>query len=177
MPDLLTLTGVVATAPRHLTTNAGLDITSFRLASSHRKFDRDQKRWVDGDTNWYTINTFRQLALNIVSSIERGQHVVVTGRLRIRLWESGEKSGTSVEVDAEALGHDLSWGTSVYTKSLHSPSGAPLGQPAARENEEFPSAFDAGPSSGALGEGFAVEADGGHESVGAGAGADALLPF
>ena len=177
MPDLLTLTGVVATAPRHLTTNSGLDITSFRLASSQRKYDKDQKRWVDGDTNWYTINTFRQLALNIVSSIERGQHVVVTGRLRIRLWESGEKSGTSVEVDAEALGHDLSWGTSVYTRALHSPSGAPLGQAAARQGEEFPSAFDSGPSAGSLDEGFADDVDQTNESAEVGVEADALLPF
>ncbi|MFB2586028.1 single-stranded DNA-binding protein [Herbiconiux liukaitaii] len=164
MPDLLTLTGVVATAPRHLTTNAGLDITSFRLASSQRRYDKDQGKWIDGDTNWYTVNTFRQQALNIVASIERGQHVVVTGRLRIRLWESGEKSGTSVEIDADAVGHDLSWGTSVYTRSLNSPSGAPLGQSAARQSEEFPSSFDAGLSSGPLGEEAEVEAD-------------ALLPF
>jgi single-strand DNA-binding protein len=118
MPDLLTLTGVVATAPRHITTNSGLDITSFRLASGQRRFDRDQKKWVDADTNWYTVTTFRQLATNLVGSVERGQHVVVTGRLRIRAWENGDKSGTTIELEADAVGHDLCWGTSVYTKSL-----------------------------------------------------------
>jgi single-strand DNA-binding protein len=118
MPDHLTLTGVVATSPRHITTNSGLDITSFRLASGQRRFDREQKRWVDAETNWYTVTTFRQLALNVVGSIERGQHVVVTGRLRIRAWENGDKSGTTIELEAEAAGHDLSWGTSVYTKTV-----------------------------------------------------------
>ncbi|WP_440709674.1 single-stranded DNA-binding protein [Herbiconiux sp. YIM B11900] len=128
MPDLLTLTGVVATPPRHITTNSGLEITSFRLASSQRRFDRDQKRWVDADTNWYTVNTFRQLALNTAASIERGQHVVVTGRLRIRSWETGEKSGTTIDLEADAVGHDLSWGTSVYTKSVTIPApDAPAG--------------------------------------------------
>jgi single-strand DNA-binding protein len=118
MPDHLTLTGVVATAPRHITTNSGLDITSFRLASGQRRFDREQKRWVEAETNWYTVTCFRQLALNVVASIERGQHVVVTGRLRVRAWENGEKSGTTIELEAEAVGHDLSWGTSVYTKTF-----------------------------------------------------------
>jgi single-strand DNA-binding protein len=124
MPDLLTITGVVATPPRHITTNSGLEITSFRLASSQRRFDRDQKRWVDADTNWYTVNTFRQLALNTAASIDRGQHVVVTGRLRIRSWETGEKSGTTIDLEADAVGHDLTWGTAVYTKTATG-SGTP----------------------------------------------------
>ncbi|SDZ29431.1 single-stranded DNA-binding protein [Herbiconiux ginsengi] len=118
MPDHLTLTGVVATSPRHITTNSGLDITSFRLASGQRRFDREQKKWVDAETNWYTVTTFRQLALNVVGSVERGQHVVVTGRLRVRAWENGDKSGTTIELEAEAAGHDLSWGTSAYTKTV-----------------------------------------------------------
>jgi single-strand DNA-binding protein len=129
MPDLLTLTGVVATTPRHITTNSGLDITSFRLASGQRRFDRDQKKWVDADTNWYTVTTFRQLATNLVGSVERGQHVVVTGRLRIRAWENGDKSGTTIELEADAVGHDLCWGTSVYTKSVV--TGSSDGQSAA----------------------------------------------
>jgi single-strand DNA-binding protein len=53
--DVLTLTGLVATTPRHLVTSEGLPITSFRLASAQRRFDRSQERWIDGETNWYTV--------------------------------------------------------------------------------------------------------------------------
>lgn len=56
----------------------------------------------------------------MVGSVQKGQRVVVTGRLRIRDWEADEKKGTSVEVDAEAMGHDLSWGSSVFTRSAAS---------------------------------------------------------
>lgn len=118
MTDLLTLTGLVATEPRHLVTSDGLPITSFRLASTQRRFDRAEQRWIDGETNWYTITCFRQLAINVSSSVDKGNRVVVTGRLRIRDWTSGEKAGTSVEVDADAVGHDLTWGTAVYTRSV-----------------------------------------------------------
>jgi hypothetical protein len=51
MSDTITLTGIVATLPRAITTGEGLAITSFRLASSQRRFDRAQERWVDGETN------------------------------------------------------------------------------------------------------------------------------
>ncbi|WP_084361715.1 single-stranded DNA-binding protein [Herbiconiux solani] len=123
MPDLTTVTGIVATPPRHITTNSGLEITSFRLASGQRRFDREKQKWVEADTNWYTVTAFRQLALNLGGSLERGQHVLVSGRLRIRAWENGEKSGTSVEIEADAVGHDLSWGTSSFTRSVSATGG------------------------------------------------------
>jgi single-strand DNA-binding protein len=118
MTDSITLTGLVATAPRHIVTSEGLPITSFRLASTQRRFDRSKERWIDGDTNWYTITAFRQLAINSAGSIGKGDRVVVTGRLRIREWENGERAGTNVDVEADSIGHDLTWGTSVYTRTI-----------------------------------------------------------
>lgn len=120
MTDSITLTGLVATTPRHLTTSEGLAITSFRLASSQRRFDRGANRWVDGETNWYTISTFRALAENAATSISKGDRVVVSGKLRIRDWENTDRSGTTVEVEAETLGHDLCWGISSYTRNSSS---------------------------------------------------------
>jgi single-strand DNA-binding protein len=122
MSDIITLTGVVATIPRVITTAEGLAITSFRLASSQRRFDRSQEKWVEGDTNWYTITTFRQLAANTSVSVKKGERLVVTGRLRIREWESGEKRGINIDVEAEAIGHDLTWGTAAFSRNMSSTS-------------------------------------------------------
>ena len=117
MPDTITLTGLVATPPKHIVTSEGLQITSFRLASAQRRFDRAQDKWVDVDTNWYTVTAFRQLAANAIGSILKGQRVIVSGRLRIRDWQSDDKAGTTIEVDADSLGHDLTFGTSAFTRS------------------------------------------------------------
>ena len=116
MSDTITLTGLVATTPRHLTTSEGLAITSFRLASSQRRFDRSSQKWIDADTNWYTVSAFRSLATNAAVSVVKGDRVVVTGRLRIRDWENTDRSGTTVEVEADTIGHDMFWGTSVFTR-------------------------------------------------------------
>jgi single-strand DNA-binding protein len=99
-----------------VTTPEGLAITSFRLASSQRRFDRAQEKWVEGDTNWYTVTTFRQLAANAAVSIKKGERVVVTGRLKVRDWQAGGKRGVNVDVEADALGHDLSWGTAAFSR-------------------------------------------------------------
>ena len=118
MTDTIALTGIVATTPRHLVTSSGLAITSFRLACRQRRFDRVKNAWVDADTNWYTVSSFRQLAHNVVQSVHKGEPVLVTGRLRIRDWENEDRSGTSVEVEADAVGHNLSWGTTALVRSI-----------------------------------------------------------
>lgn len=130
MTDTITLTGIIATEPRVVTTEAGLDIASFRLASTHRRFDRVKDEWVDGDTNWYTVTAFRALGANAGQSLHKGERVVVLGRLRVRAWEAGDKSGTTVEVDADAIGHDLRWGRSTFARST-SATAAPTGAPEA----------------------------------------------
>lgn len=117
MTDTISVTGLVATTPKHVVTATGLSITSFRFASTQRKYDKTEQKWVDGETNWYTVATFRQLATNVVASIQKGQRVIITGRLRVREWATEEKHGTNVEIDADAVGHDLSWGTTVFTRS------------------------------------------------------------
>ena len=118
MAENITVAGLVATTPRHLITADGVAITSFRLASSSRRFDRALSKWVDGETNWYTVTAFRQLAVNAAGSINKGDRIFAQGVLRVRDWDNGERSGTSVELEAEAMGHDLTWGNSVFTRTV-----------------------------------------------------------
>lgn len=114
--DQITVTGVVGSDPRPIVTEKGVPITSFRLASSRRVFDRETGTWSDGHTNWYTVSAFRRLADNVNYSLRKGEHVVVTGRLRLRAWQTAEKQGTTAEIDAEAIGHDLNWGITRATR-------------------------------------------------------------
>lgn len=118
MAENITVAGLVATTPRHLITADGLPITSFRLASSSRRYDRSLSKWVDGETNWYTVTAFRQLAINASTSVNKGDRIFVQGVLRVRDWDNGERSGTSIEIEAEAMGHDLTWGQSVFTRTV-----------------------------------------------------------
>lgn len=117
MSDTLTIVGKVATDPTQSRTAGGIPVTNFRLASTHRRFDNVTQTWVDAGTNWYSVAAFRQLGEHARASLRTGDSVIVTGRLKIRNWESGEKHGTSVDIDAEAIGHDLRWGITTYLRS------------------------------------------------------------
>jgi single-strand DNA-binding protein len=116
MNDIITVRGIVATDPRHLVTEAGLSITSIRLASPSRRWDRQTSGWTNGPTNWFTVTAFRSLATNTAKSLTKGDRVIVTGRLRVRSWERENRSGTSVEIDAEGIGHDLAWGVATWMR-------------------------------------------------------------
>ncbi|MFJ6531447.1 single-stranded DNA-binding protein [Microbacterium sp. NPDC091662] len=114
MIDTLTIVGRVATDPTQVQTAGGVPVTNFRLASTHRRFDSATQAWTDSGTNWFSVAAFRQLGENAKASLRTGDAVIVTGRLKIRSWESNGKHGTSVDIEAEAIGHDLRWGTTAY---------------------------------------------------------------
>lgn len=118
MSNPVTVVGTIATEPRLLTTQSGSTLCSFRLASDERRYDREQQKWVEGETNWFGIVSFRRLATHAADSFAKGDRIVVTGRLRVRSWEQGERRGTSVEIEADALGHDLRWGVSRFEKRV-----------------------------------------------------------
>lgn len=123
MNDRITVVGNIATVPERRQTGTGIPVAHFRLATSQRRRDA-QGVWVDGETNFFSVSAYRQLAEHALASLQRGQRVIVTGALRIRTWEVGEKKGTAADIDAEAVGPDLQWGTAVFTE-LRRQSSAP----------------------------------------------------
>lgn len=116
MSDRITVIGNIATEPEQRRTGSGIPVTTFRLASSQRYRDPQSGEWVDGTTNWYRICVFRSLGENAFASLRKGQRVIVDGKLRVKEWEAGGKKGIEVEVDADAIGPDLKWGTAVFHK-------------------------------------------------------------
>ena len=89
----------------------GVNVLSFRLAAAQRRFGSQTGKWLSDQTNWFTVSSFRRLADNSHSSLAKGDRVLVSGRLKVRDWDNGERSRTSVELEAEAIVHDLTFGT------------------------------------------------------------------
>ena len=98
-------------------------VASFRLGSTPR-YSRGGV-WVNGETSWFTVNCWRGLAANVRESVRRGDAVVVHGRVRVDVWKRDDDtpSSTSWMVDATFVGHDLSKGTSAFTKTSRPQSG------------------------------------------------------
>ncbi len=141
---MVTLVGNAATAVEHRQTTAGVTVARFRLAATSRRWDKSLERWADGETSFYTVRSWRALADNVAASVAVGEPLVVQGRLRLREGEqSAERGGQrwfSAEVDAVAIGHDLSRGTAAFRRVLRAARTAgdlvPRGTPPPRPDEQ-----------------------------------------
>ena len=105
---------------------------SFRVGSTPRYLRNGS--WVDGQTSWFTVNCWRALGKNVKESVQRGDAVVVHGRVRVDVWEREDKSSSVTWVlDATFVGHDLTKGTSAFTKTAKAITRDPREDDAVRE--------------------------------------------
>lgn len=112
----VTLWGNIATDPRRMTTPGGVSILKFRLACTASRRDPQTGEYTDGVTSWYTVTCWRELAENAAGSLEKGDPVVVYGRQVVRDWETDDKKGTDVSIDAMTVGHDLRRGRAKFSR-------------------------------------------------------------
>jgi single-strand DNA-binding protein len=109
MPDThVTITGNLTADPELRFTNNGAAVANFRIAVTTRV--RDGNTWRDGDTSYFRVNAWRQLAQHVTDSLSKGDRAVVIGRLKSRSWETPEGEQRSVvEVEADEVAPSLKW--------------------------------------------------------------------
>jgi single-strand DNA-binding protein len=111
MPDThVAITGNLTDDPEVTFTPNGAAVCNFRLAVTPRV--KDGEGWKDGETSFFRITAWRQLAEHVGDSLSKGDRVIVLGQLRARSWETPEGERRSVvEVTAEEVGPSLKWAT------------------------------------------------------------------
>lgn len=114
---MVTVVGNVATNVEFRETVTG-SMARFRFAATARRWDREKQLWTDGHTNFYTVFAWRALAANLAGSVAVGEPLVVHGRLKVREEERDGQRRTFVDIEAFAVGHDLSRGTAAFRRVL-----------------------------------------------------------
>ena len=114
----VTIRGRLTADPTVRTTRTGAPMTTFRIAHSARRQVQGQPgQWEDTEASFYDVVTFRSLAANIAVSVRRGHPVTVHGKQRITSWRGDDGSTrNSVEIEADAVGHDLTFGTTAFAR-------------------------------------------------------------
>lgn len=110
------LIGTIGSDPRTGTLTDGRPYVGFRLAVNHDYFNSETGAYESGDTSWYDVAAYGAIAQACACSLSKGDPVIVVGRLRVRDWTAGEKSGTAVEIIADAIGHNLRFGTGSFNR-------------------------------------------------------------
>lgn len=104
----LTMSGNLTAAPKTGQSRNGDAWSRIRVASTPRRFDRNDNQWHDGATLFMDVVCWRKLAENVAVTLERGDRVLVAGRLHQRSYEDAQGvKHTNVELEAESVGPDL----------------------------------------------------------------------
>ena len=104
----LTLVGNLTADPELRFTPSGQAVANFTVASTARFLDRQTNEWKDGDTVFIRCSVWRQYAENVAESLTKGTRVIVTGKLKVRQYETREGGkGTSVECEVDEVGPAL----------------------------------------------------------------------
>jgi single-strand DNA-binding protein len=114
----VTVFGYVGTEVEFRGGNGKAERAMFRIGSTPRYYDRAAREWRDSETVWLTVKAWRDLARNVASSINKGEPVVVVGKLRTSVWTSDDGVEHRRDVlEATTVAHDLARGTSAFHRA------------------------------------------------------------
>ncbi len=102
----ITLTGRAGTNPQVSTGSTG-DRVNLRVVATERRFDRGVGEWVDGDEFGVTVVCWNTLASAVLSTVRKGDPVLVSGRIATRRFERDGVTQYFTEVKADSVGLDL----------------------------------------------------------------------
>lgn len=103
----ITIVGRVGTTPQLSAGQTG-DRVNFRVVATERRFDQATKEWVDGDEFGVTVVCWRAMAMSVITTIRKGDPVVVVGRITTRRYEKNGVMQYFTEVKADSVGLDVS---------------------------------------------------------------------
>src|SRR5690625_3494837 len=115
---VITVIGNLTADPELRFTPSGAAVANFTIASTPRRFDRQQSQWTDGDTLFLRCSIWRDAAENVAESMTKGMRVIAQGRLVQRSFETreGEKR-TVVELQVDEVGPSMRYATAQVTRA------------------------------------------------------------
>ncbi len=107
MSNQITVVGNLTREPELRYTPTGAAVVKIGVAVNRFYTNRNGEKVEQ--TDFFTVNAWRQLAENIAETCKVGQRVIVSGRLQSRTWETEEgQKRTVVEIEADEVGDTTS---------------------------------------------------------------------
>lgn len=125
-PTYIKLTGWVTKDPELRTTNGDqTPVCTIRLGTANRWPDRTTGEWREGPASYFDVVCWRGLAVNASASLRKGHMVTVHGTFRNRVWTDKDNNlRTTLEITANSVGHELTYGWSHYNRTQRGSSQA-----------------------------------------------------
>lgn len=117
----ITIDGRLAADPELRFGQSGTAIASMRVVAADRRMNKQSGEWEDGDVLWIDVTAFKQLAENVVESVQKGDLVVITGRLKTDEWTDREtqQKRSKVTVIADTVAASLAFRVLPHAGATH----------------------------------------------------------
>ena len=119
----VTLVGRAAAHPQVSVGSTG-DRVSFRVVATERYFDRASNDWVSGDEFGVTVVCWRTLGTAVLTTVRKGDPVIVSGRIATRRFEKNGTTQYFTEVKADFIGLDVAKAGTRFTRNPLEPRPA-----------------------------------------------------
>jgi single-strand DNA-binding protein len=114
--NTITVVGNLTRDPELRYTPTGQAVVKFGIAVNRFYVNRNGERVEQ--TDFFNVNAWRSVAVNVAESLTTGARVLVTGRLQARNWETEDGSKRStVEIEAEEVAASLRFATVAITRA------------------------------------------------------------
>lgn len=125
MSSTMTLIGRLTAAPELRFSPSGVAVAAFTIVTSRRVKDQATGDWGDADTTFWDCKAFKQLAENIVESLDKGMEVVAVGRAVQESWDDRQTGAkrSKIAVRIDSIGPSLRSATAKVTKAGGSGQG------------------------------------------------------
>lgn len=116
----ITLRGYLTAEPKlYQRSPQAIPVTEIRVGCTPRRLNRETGEWQALPTSYYRVKCWRRLAINAVSSLKKGDMVIIRGHFYMNNWvDSQQRPRTTLEVEADTIGHDLAYGWSHYMRGM-----------------------------------------------------------
>lgn len=126
---IITVVGNLTSAPELRFAPSGAAVANFTIASTPRKFDKQDNEFKDQEALFLRCSIWREAAENVAESLDKGMRVIATGELRQRSFEDKEgNKRSSIELDVQEIGPALRFATARVTRNQRSQGGQNAGQ-------------------------------------------------
>lgn len=131
----ITLVGNITRDMELRFTTGGQAVANGSLATN-RRFQKDGE-WVEADPTFWNLTIWGKLGQNASASLQKGQRVIVTGRLD--QWSYEDKEGqkrTAYDFVVDEIGPSLKWATAEVAKTERTtPSNQPRPAPSSGSHD------------------------------------------
>ena len=125
--NTITIVGNVTRDPELKFLNSGKAALRLSVAVSRRWTNRQTNEQQE-QTTYFDVQAYDALAENAANSLQKGNRVVVTGRIESRSYETeGGEKRTAWEINAEEIAPSLRWATAQVTRTPRPEGGSTYG--------------------------------------------------